>query len=184
MQGEIALRSLRPSGYYMNHYMKRYLIHITALLMFVGSVFAEDAEEKVPSANKLDEYMESGMEVSGVRAPYYDDDGNLKAQLYGGHARILDGQVADITNLRIDVYEDGNVFMTVFAPQCFTKMGTVDGKKILIVYSEGEVLLDMAQVTIAGKGFRFTSAENRFELLHESKVLVKEAARDMKGVDL
>lgn len=164
--------------------MKPLLHYLLVLMLFSTITIAEDAEEKVPSENKLDEYMESGMEVSGVRAPYYDDEGTLQAQLYGGHARILEGQIADITNLRIDVYEEGKVFMTVFAPQCFTKMGDVNGKKILVVYSEGDVLLDMEQVTISGKGFRFTSEENRFELLHESKVLVKESARDMKGVEL
>ena len=153
-------------------------------MLFHAIAIAVNAEEKVPSENKLDEYMASGMEVSGVRAPYYDEEGNLQAQLYGGHARILEGQIADITNLRIDVYEDGKIIMTVFAPQCFTKMGEVDGKKILVVYSDGDVLLDMEQMTITGKGFNFTSEENKFELLHESKVLVKESARDMKGVEL
>lgn len=158
-----------------------------ACLLFGMTSAAQDqdeAAEKESSSNKLDEYMESGMEVSGVRAPYYDDEGNLKAQLYGGHARIMEGQIADITNLRIDVYEEGEIFMTLFAPQCFTKKGEVDGKTVLIAYSDGDVLLDMEQVTITGKGFRFTSENNRFELFHESKVLVKESARDMKGVEL
>jgi hypothetical protein len=163
--------------------MKRVIHHLLVLSAVCTITRAQDAS-LVPSASKLDEYMEIGMEVSGVRAPYYDDEGNLKAQLYGGHAKILEGGVADVTNLRIDVFEDRKVFMSVFAPQCFTRIVEEEGKKTLSVYSEGDVLIDMEQMTIAGTGFRFSSAENKFEILHGSTVLVKESARDMQGVEL
>ncbi|MEA2068025.1 MAG: hypothetical protein U9P12_02380 [Verrucomicrobiota bacterium] len=163
--------------------MRCAFIHILAALFICGVACARDAA-LVPSASKLDEYMETGMEVAGVRAPYYDDEGNLKAQLYGGYAKILEGGVADVTNLRIDVFQDRKVFMSVFAPQCFTKIVEEGGKKTLSVYSDGDVLIDMEQMTVSGRGFRFTSEENRFEILHDSKVLVRESARGMKGVEL
>jgi len=132
----------------------------------------------------LDGYMETGMEVSGVRAPFYDDDGNLQAQLYGGHAKILEGGVAEVTNLRIDVFQEGEIVVTIFAPRCFSRMIEKDGKKTLAVDSEGDVLIDMEQMTIAGRGFRFTSEQNKFEVLHDAKVLVKEAARNAGGLEL
>lgn len=161
--------------------MRRILYSIfILLLMCCTRISAEDA----PSANKLDEYLETGMEVAGVRTPYYDDDGELKAQLYGGYAKVLEGAVADVTNLRIDVYQDGEVFMTIFAPQCFTKIDESADKKSLLVYSEGEVLIDLDQMTITGRGFRFSSEDNHFEILNDSIVLVKESARNMKGVEL
>lgn len=124
--------------------------------------------------------METGMEVEGVRAPYYDADGKLQAQLYGGHVKVLEGGMADITNLRIDVYEEDKVVMTIFAPQCFSKMiedKSAPGGEVLSVFSEGEVLIEMESITIFGRGFRFTSAENRFEILNDSKVLIKEDVR-------
>jgi len=164
--------------------MNKAVLHFL-IAFLVLPVFAQDDPEAVPPASKFDEYMERGMEVAGVRAPYYDEEGNLKAQLYGGHAKILDGGVADVTNLRIDVFEDRKVYMSIFAPRCFTKMEEGrDGKKMLSVYSEGDVLIDMDQMTITGRGFRFTSKENKFEILHDSKVLVKESARNMQGVEL
>ena len=128
--------------------------------------------------------METGMEVGGVRAPYYDEAGNLKAELYGEHAKILEGGIAEVTNLRIDVFEDGAVFMTVFAPQCYTRVVEQGDDKFLSVESDGDVLIHMDQMTITGRGFLFTSEHNRFEILSEAKVLVKEAAQDMKGLDL
>ncbi|NNJ69985.1 MAG: hypothetical protein HKP10_01700, partial [Kiritimatiellales bacterium] len=65
--------------------MKRLLITILSV-----AAMASMAQEPsgAPSASKLDDFMETGMEVEGVRAPYYDDEGNLQAQLYGGYAKV------------------------------------------------------------------------------------------------
>ncbi|MDF7807290.1 hypothetical protein P4E94_07570 [Pontiellaceae bacterium B12219] len=163
--------------------MKTVLHSLIALLIGLGAVQAQEAAH-VPEVGKFDEYLESGMEVAGVRAPYYDDEGELRAQLYGGKAKVLAGGVADVSNLRIDVYQDGVLMMTVFAPQCFTKIEDVDGNNVLMVYSEGDVLIDMDQMTVTGRGFNFSSEKNQFEILHNSKVLVKESARGMQGVEL
>ena len=163
--------------------MKYVLNHLLAVLVLCSSVCAQEAGND-HSPSQLDEYMETGMEVAGVRAPYYDDEGILKAELYGEHAKILEGGVAEVTNLRIDVFEDGAVFMTVFAPMCYTRVVEQGGDKFLSVESDGDVLIDMEQMTITGRGFLFTSEKNRFEILSQAKVLVKEAAQDMKGLEL
>lgn len=163
--------------------MKALFHSLGMLFICCAGVLAQDGTGKAP-ASKLDEYLETGMEVAGVRAPYYDDTGVLKAQLYGGHAKVLEGGVADVSNLRIDVFQDGKIFMTIFAPQCFTKIDDSGSSKILVVESEGEVLIDMEQMTVTGRGFRFTSKENKFEIDHDSKVLVKESARAIKEVEL
>jgi hypothetical protein len=162
--------------------MKRELNHLLVLLVLCSSVCAQETGNEA-SPSKLDEYMETGMEVAGVRAPYYDDEGNLKAELFGAHAKILEGGIAEVTNIRIDVFEQGVVFMTVFAPKCYTQVVEQGEEKFLSVESEGDVLIDMEQMTIAGRGFLFTSENNRFEILSEAKVLVKEAAQNMKGLE-
>lgn len=163
--------------------MKAVFHSFWVFLICCAGVLAQNGTDK-PSSNKLDEYLESGMEVAGVRAPYYDDNGELRAKLYGGHAKVLEGGVADVSNLRIDVFQDGEVFMTIFAPQCFTKIDDSGDSKILVAESEGDVLIDMKQMTVTGRGFRFTSEKNKFEIDHDSKVLIKESARTMKGVEL
>lgn len=163
--------------------MKHILNHLLAVLALCSGVCAQNAGNEA-SPSKLDEYMETGMEVAGVRAPYYDDGGNLKAELFGEHAKILEGGVAEVTNIRIDVFEEGAVFMTVFAPRCYTRVVERGADKFLSVESDGDVLIDMEQMTIAGRGFIFTSESNRFEILSEATVLVKEAAQDMKGLEL
>ena len=99
--------------------MKRLLISLisaTALMCLAQERGGE------PAPSRLAGYMEPGTEASGVRAPYYDEQGNLQAQLYGEHAKGMGGGMAEITNLRIDVYRDGQVAMTIFAPKCFSHM--------------------------------------------------------------
>ncbi len=151
--------------------------------LLCGIACARDTTN-APPTSRLDEYMETGMEIAGVRAPYYDEAGNLRAQLYGGQARMLEGGMADVTNLRIDVYEDGEVAMTVFAPKCLTKVVEKGKERILMVESDGDVLIDMDEMTISGRGFRFSSDSNRFEIHSDAKVLVKESARKAEEVTL
>lgn len=163
--------------------MKRVFNYLLTLLVLCGTVRAREATN-APAESRLQEYMETGMEVSGLRAPYYDEKGNLKAQLYGGHARIIDEHTADVTNIRIDAFEHGKVVMTLYAPHCITRVIDKGKEKVLSVESAGDVLIEMKQMTISGHGFRFSSDSNRFEILGNSKVLVKESARTMKGVNL
>ncbi|HSR88214.1 MAG TPA: hypothetical protein VLL07_04620 [Pontiella sp.] len=157
--------------------------HLLAGLALCCAVCAQE-DSANPSSSTLDEYIETGMEMTGVRAPYYDFEGNLKAELYGEHVKILEGGVADVTNIRIDVFEKGALFMTIFAPQCNTRVVDRGGEKILSVESDGDVLVDMEQMTISGRGFRFTSESNRFDILSEARVLVKDAGQDLKGLGL
>ena len=119
------------------------------------------------------------MEISGFRVPDYDDQGQLRAQLYGEHAKVLDKGEVEITNLKIEMYKDGEVAMTVFSPHCFFNMDTREAR------SEGRVLIESGLMTIVGRGFTWSAVAGRFEILHDSKVLVKEAAKaGMKELEL
>lgn len=145
------------------------------------------AQEHGDASSRLSGYMAPGMEVAGIRAPYYDDEGRLKAQLFGGHAKVLDDGATEIANLRIDVYEGDRVAMTIFAPRCTSQVGESSakpGKQVLAVSSGGEVLIELDAMTISGRGFRFNSENNRFEILQDSKVLVKATARKARGAGL
>lgn len=135
-----------------------------ALLLVCGVAVAQD--------------FGTGMEISGFRVPDYDDQGNLRAQLYGGYAKVLEGGEVEITNLKIEMYRDGEVTMTVFSPHCFFNMETRQAR------SEGRVLIESGLMTIVGRGFTWSAEAERFEILHDSKVLVKQAAKaDMKELE-
>ena len=148
--------------------MKYFFSHlILAFLLSAGVCSAQNME------------MGAGMEVSGFRVPDYDEQGQLRAQLYGGHAEVLEGGVVEITNLKIELYREGRVAMTVFAPHCFFNMETREAR------SEGRVLVESEMMTVVGRGFTWSAKAGRFEILHDSKVLVKKAAQaNLQGLEL
>ena len=121
----------------------------------------------------------TGMEISGFRVPDYDEKGQVRAQLYGEHAVVLENREVEITNLKIDMYKDGEVVMTVFSPHCFFNLDTKQAR------SDGRVLIESGLMTVTGRGFTWSATAGRFEILHESKVLVKEEAKaGVKGLEL
>ena len=138
------------------------------------------AQEPVSVSSPLDEYMEAGAEVSGVRVPFYDEKGRLKARLVGGHAKVLEGGRAGVTNIRIEVFEEGAVVMTLFAPECYVRVQGQGEASILFVESDGDVLIELKQGTVTGRGFRFDSSGSRFEILSDARVLVDKAAVGVK----
>ena len=69
-------------------------------VLLCGAVLAQD--------------MGVGMEVSGFRVPDYDEQGELRAQLYGEHAKVLDEGEVEITNLKIELYQDGEIAMPYY----------------------------------------------------------------------
>ncbi len=164
--------------------MKSISYCLLILLLCCSGVSAQEGES-VSSASRLDELLGGAMamEASGIRMPYYDEEGNLHVQLFGGHIKQLEGRRGEITNLRIDVYEKGAIAMTVFAPQCFARFVEQGGETSVAIESEGEVLVETDQMTITGLGFRFSSRGNRFEILSDSKVLVKESARNAEALE-
>ncbi len=140
---------------------------LVVFLLFSGACFGQTQE------------FGSGMEVSGFRVPDYDEQNVLRAQLYGETAKVLEKGVVEITNLKIEMYKDGEVAMTVFSPHCFFNMETREA------YSEGRVLIESGLMTIVGRGFTWSAEAGRFEILHDSKVLVKKAAQaEMKELEL
>ncbi len=145
--------------------MKRVLNYFLVLFCVCGIAGAQD--------------LSTGMEVAGFRVPDYDEKGQLRAQLYGEHATVLEGGEVEITHLKIEMYRDGKVVMTVFSPHCFFNM---DSRQ---AHSEGRVLIESEFMTVVGQGFTWSAEAGRFEILHDSKVLVKESTQaNMKGFEL
>jgi hypothetical protein len=151
---------LCPAGTYLFNYrcMKCVGFQILAAIAVCSQVLAQD--------------FTAGMEITGFRVPDYDEQGALRAQLFGGHARVLGGGDVEITDLKIEMYKDGEIAMTVFAPHCFFNLESRQAR------SEGQVLIESGLMSIVGRGFSWSAEAGRFEILNEARVLVQPAARD------
>lgn len=131
----------------------------------------------------LDSYMNPGDPIEGVAIPYYDDQNNLAAELFGDAVVLRKDGVTDVIGLRIVVYEEGQVALTLFAPRCFWK-AEAGKNRFGKVYSEGDVLIETEVATICGRGFEFVAEEQKLTIHHDSKVLIKEAGLDLTEVGL
>lgn len=116
-------------------------------------------------------------EVKGFRIPDYDDDGQLKSQLFGDVAKMNQDNTVDITRLRIELYKNGVIDLTVTAPQC-----TFD-RKNGVASSPSAVRITQEQVVVTGKDFTYSTKDQRFTIRDEARVVLKNVDKQMNAGD-
>jgi hypothetical protein len=57
------------------------------------------------------------VEVVKVRFPDYNSDGTLKSEMFGDRA-LIDGNIITLFNLRVEMYEQGQLVTTFWAETC------------------------------------------------------------------
>jgi hypothetical protein len=117
--------------------------------------------------------QDAGQTVKGFRVPEYDDNNNLKSELFGDFARVLPDGVIEITQLKINVHNEGKVDMTVTAPKC------VYNQKDGLAKSDSAVRISRENMVVTGTGFNWTGQARRFEILSQVKVVLKDAHKQM-----
>jgi hypothetical protein len=112
--------------------------------------------------------------VTGFRVPEYDDQNRLKSQLFGDFASVLPDGIIEITQLKIDFYDEGEVVMTVTAPRC-----RYDQKKGN-AQSDSDLRITRKNMVVTGKGFSWSGRSERFEIYREAKVVLQDAGGQIK----
>ena len=95
---------------------------------------------------------------------------------------MISAEVADVEQLRVDLFEAGERRAQVYAPACRTQMETVAGVKQLVAESEGWVLVVTDSFALTGRGFRLDTRGGRFEVFNEVKVLGDREAWSGEGL--
>lgn len=107
--------------------------------------------------------------VTGFRVPEYDAQNNLKSQLFGAFAKVLPGGLIDITDLKMEFFQDGKVDMTVTAPQCTYDQDGGAAK------SDTDVQIARENMVVTGKGFSWEGKTQRFKIFSQARVVLKQA---------
>jgi lipopolysaccharide export system protein LptA len=115
------------------------------------------------------------MEITGFRAPEYDDQGVMTSQLFGERAEVQGGGEVKITTLRVEFYKEGKTVVTVTSPYCFYNQKTREA------HSDAPVAATMERLTMKGRGYLLKSVENTVRVLNDSHVTIKDAAKQMAG---
>lgn len=111
--------------------------------------------------------------VAGFRVPEYDENNQLKSQLFGDFAKVLPDGIIEITQLKIDFYSEGKVEMTVTAPKCTYKQK--EGK----AESDTDVRITREDMVVTGNGFAWNGRDEKFEIFKDAKVVLKGARKQM-----
>ncbi|HBA83744.1 MAG TPA: hypothetical protein DCZ95_06585 [Verrucomicrobia bacterium] len=111
--------------------------------------------------------------VKEFRLPEYDEKGNLKSETLGDYAKVKPDGVTEITNLKMNMYKDGQVEASVTAPNC-----TLDpnGGR---AGSEGPVRISRENMVITGEGFYWSKSKERIQIFKNVKVVLK----DVRSLD-
>ncbi len=109
----------------------------------------------------------TGMELKGFRVPEYNDDSTMKSQLFGERAILRDDGLVEISGLKIELYNIGESNAVVTAPHCLYDRNTRNAS------SDGDVKVEMQEMTLTGKGFLCEGEEYRFSIKSDAKVVLK-----------
>lgn len=105
-----------------------------------------------------------GQAVKGFRLPEYDENGKLKQQLYGETATFLQDGIIELTGLKIEMFNKGEVSARIFSPLCAydpNRKRAASKEHIRIVVEKG---------VLTGDGFAWNGENQQFQIFKNAKV--------------
>lgn len=112
-----------------------------------------------------------GQVIKGFRYPDYDPQGQLKMEIAGDRAQVLQQGLIQITNLRMLFYEEGKAVMQVSTPLCF-----YDRIK-QTASSTADVCVTRAEIIITGRGFNWNEKEGRISIKKNTRVILQKTGQ-------
>lgn len=111
--------------------------------------------------------------ITGFNVPEYDRDGRLKSQVFGDMAEVMPDNTVRITNLRIEGYKEGVVFMELTSPLCVYDQNTK------IATSESAVRIEQEKVVVTGTGFDWDSTREKMLIKSNVQVILRNVKDDI-----
>jgi hypothetical protein len=108
----------------------------------------------------------AGQTVKGFQLPEYDDQGRLKQRLFGDSATFLRDGIIQLTGLKIEIYEEGDLKARVFSPEC-----AYDPPRKRAVSKE-HIRIVAEQAVLTGDGFAWNGETEQFQIFTNAKVVL------------
>jgi hypothetical protein len=119
-----------------------------------------------PSTNAAATAMSSEAgSVKEFMVPEYDETGKVKWKLFGDTARVLltSGKV-EVHVMRIEVYHENNVDMTLRSPTCLFD------RSAKLATSEDNVEIVSTNMVVTGKGFEWSASDSLVKIHNDATV--------------
>lgn len=114
--------------------------------------------------------QESGEAIQGFRLPEYDEQGQLKQQLYGRTATFLEDGIIQLTGLKIEIFNKGQVSARVYSPLC-----AYDQKRKRAA-SKQHVRIVTEKAVLTGDGFAWNGENEQFQIFKNAKLTLDSQA--------
>ena len=134
------------------------------LILIPFQLKAQDSQISVVSPS------ESTMSVKGMRSPFYNEKSELIAELIGGRAFLLSSDFVNIEHVRINLFNEKKETTQLYTPNCKARISVIDGRKQIVVESEEWVVLKNDNVEVIGRGFKFDTHNQYFEIRNDVKI--------------
>jgi hypothetical protein len=134
------------------------------LILIPFQLKAQDSQISVASPS------ESTMSVKGMRSPFYNEKSELIAELIGGRAFLLSSDFVNIEHVRINLFNEKKETTQLYTPNCKARISVIDGRKQIVVESEEWVVLKNDNVEVIGRGFKFDTHNQYFEIRNDVKI--------------
>lgn len=105
--------------------------------------------------------------INDFRVPEFDANGEKKSEVLGDTAEFLPDGNIKITGLRIVIFKGGVAEGALTSAQC-----TFDRRERK-AFSNSEVRIERGDMVVTGKGFRWSAADQRIEILNRVCVELK-----------
>ena len=119
--------------------------------------------------------LERGQKVGGFRVPEYDENGQLKSQLYGDYAQVITEDKVKVTNLKIEMFKNGEVETRVTAPHC------IYNRRSNTAASPGSIRIARGNMVITGSTFMWSATNQVFVIETNARVVFRDVRRQMKS---
>jgi len=117
--------------------------------------------------------LQPGQEVEGFRVPNFDEQGQLKSQLFGDRAVVRSSDLIELENVRVELYRDGLVETRISSPHCLYL------RRARVVQSTSSIFIVRGDVQVTGENYRYDQRRDRFMILTNAKVVIRNARRQI-----
>lgn len=104
--------------------------------------------------------------VKGFRLPEYDENGQLKQQLYGETATFLQDGIIQLTGLKIEIFRNGEITARVQSPEC-----AYDPNRKRAA-SKGAIRIVTEKAVLTGDGYAWNGENEQFQIFQNARVVL------------
>lgn len=130
------------------------------VLVITGLMRAEAADVQEENDNPT---------IRNFSLPEYNEAMQLVSRIEGDTAKAVDDDSFDITNLRLEMYQNGKINARVTSPTCRFNKRKNQG------WSKGAIRITLEDLVVTGEDYQFNGKKEQIHIQKNAKVVLRSA---------